>query len=256
MFQESRRLFMINSLIIGYGVIGSQLDRELKKLGSDAYDKYKNIDTRRNIVYDVAFICVNTPKTKTELNDISEVRNALLENEADLFIIKSAILPTVSEQLTKETGKQIVISPEYYGVTQHSSNYDFDFTILGGEIENTSKAQQILQTVYDARHRFYHVPFREAELVKYMENSWLAYKVSFMHQFKDIADRYDVNYDRLRELFILDPRVHPSNTFVYNDHEWWESHCYDKDIPAIAEANDAQLLLDLIKFNEKRKPKK
>src|SRR5699024_5550995 len=111
MFQESRRLFMINSLIIGYGVSGSQLDRELKKLDSDAYDKYKNIDTRRHIVYDVPFLCVKPPTAKTELNDISDVRHASFEAEPDLSIIKAAILPTVFEQSTKETCKQIVISP-------------------------------------------------------------------------------------------------------------------------------------------------
>ena len=80
---------MINSLIIGYGVVGKNLDEEIKALESDIYDKYKRIDGKRNITYDVAFICVDTPYTDDRVNDVKEVQNALMENEADLFIIKS-----------------------------------------------------------------------------------------------------------------------------------------------------------------------
>ena len=244
---------MINSLIIGYGVVGKNLDEEIKALESDIYDKYKRIDGKRNITYDVAFICVDTPYADDRANDIEEVKNALMENEADLFIIKSTILPGTAETLEVVTGKNIVLSPEYYGSTQHANNFDFAFTILGGDQVNTVKAQQILQHCYDARHKFHHVSFLEAEIVKYMENSWLGYKVSFMHQFKDICDNHGVPYEKVRELFILDPRVNPSHTFVYNDNQYWSSHCLDKDIPAIAETENADLLLSLIKFNETRK---
>lgn len=244
---------MINSLIIGYGIVGSNLHEEVKALDSDIYDKYKGIDKRKDIVYDVAFVCVDTPYTEDRLNDTREVKNALMENEADLFIIKSTMLPRTAETLQAETGKNIVLSPEYYGSTQHANNFEFAFTILGGEQVNTVKAQQILQHCYDARHKFYHVSFREAEIVKYMENSWLGYKVSFMHQFKDICDNHDVPYEKVRELFVLDPRVNPSHTFVYDDSQYWSSHCLDKDIPAIAESEKADLLLSLIEFNKKRK---
>ena len=86
-----------------------------------------------------------------------------------------------------------------------------------------------------------------------MENSWLATKVSFCCQFFDIAEKEGVNYEELRELFILDPRVNPSHTFVYRDHPYWESHCLDKDVPAIAITEDAELLKAVIEFNEKKK---
>lgn len=244
---------MINSLIIGYGVVGSNLHEEVKVLDSDIYDKYKGIDERKDKAYDVAFICVDTPYTDERVNDTNEVQNALMENEADLFIIKSAILPGTAETLEVVTGKNIVVSPEYYGSTQHANNFDFAFTILGGDQVNTVKAQQILQHCYDARHQFHHVSFLESEIVKYMENSWLGYKVSFMHQFKDICDNHDVPYEKVRELFVLDPRVNPSHTFVYDDNQYWSSHCLDKDIPAIAESENAELLLSLIRFNESRK---
>jgi len=243
----------MSNLIIGYGIVGQNLRKELNAVEFDIYDKYKGIDERKEKIYDVAFICVDTPYTEDSINDTQEVYNALIDNEADLFIIKSAVLPETTEMLARKTGKQIVNSPEYYGSTQHANNYDFNFTILGGDIENTTKAQQFLQYCYDANHRFYHVSYLEAEIVKYMENSWLGYKVSFMHQFSDICKSHGVPYEKVRELFILDPRVNPSHTFVYDEHPYWSSHCLDKDIPAIAGSENAPLLKELIKFNTKRK---
>ena len=95
-----------------------------------------------------------------------------------------------------------------------------------------------------------------AELAKYMENSWLATKVSFCVQFYQLAEKLGVSYEELREIFILDPRVNPSHTFVYDDHPYWSSHCLDKDVAAIANSEKAEFLLDLIKYNEACKKKR
>ena len=115
------------------------------------------------------------------------------------------------------------------------------------------EVQQLLQNVYDARHTFRIVDSKTAELVKYMENCWLATKVSFCTQFYDISKNIGVDYEELRELFILDPRVNPSHTFVYDDHPYWSSHCLNKDVPAIAKLTNAELLKNIIEFNEKHK---
>lgn len=251
---ESRLGPASDVLIIGCGTVGSNLSRELSALKPHLYDKYKGIDTRQpGKKYALAFICVDTPSTDESLCDISEVRNAILENDADLYVIKSTVLPGTTEKLSAETGKNIVFSPEYYGGTQHCNNYTFDFTILGGRKEDCRKVIQLLQKVYDGRHRFRITDSKTAELVKYMENSYLAMKVSFCSQFFEIAEKLGISYEELRELFVLDPRVEPSHTFIYRDKPYWDSHCLNKDVPAIADALDAPLLKSVIKYNESKK---
>ena len=241
----------MNVLIIGVGTVGRNLTGELEALQPQLYDKYKNIDTRQGgVCYDAAFVCVDTPGANC---DISEVRRAIMEHDADVFVIKSTVLPGTTERLSRETGKTVIFSPEYYGGTQHCNNFRFPFTILGGEKEACVKMVQILQRVYDGTHSFRITDARTAELVKYMENSYLAMKVSFCQQFYDIAGKAGVYYEELRELFVLDPRVEASHTFVYRDRPYWDSHCLNKDVPAIAKAYDAPLLLDMIAFNEARK---
>lgn len=247
---------MTNVLIVGYGVVGHNLAKELCGLNPDIYDKYKTeFNTKRNIKYEFCFICVDTPYIDENTPcDITAVKEALEENDAEIYIIKSTVLPGTTYKLNVHyPHKYIIFSPEYYGGTQHCNNFEFNFTILGGEKEACLKVQQLLQQVYDARHTFHIVDSTTAELAKYMENAWLATKVSFCNQFYDISKQAGVNYETLRELFILDPRVNPSHTFVYADHPYWSSHCLNKDVPAIAEAADAELLKAIIAFNAKRK---
>lgn len=246
---------MKNILIVGYGNVGRNLKREWSALNIDVFDKYKpEENTKRDIQYDIAVICVDTPYVSSEnVCETKEVENAIRDNAADIYIIKSTVLPGTTDRLCKETGKRILFSPEYYGTTHFTNNYTFDFTILGGDKEAAKTVAQELQTVYDGRHKFFFPDAKTAELCKYMENAFLATKVSFCQEFFEIAEKIGVNYEELRELFVADPRVDNSQTYVFRDHPYWKSHCYDKDVPAIAETYDAKLLKAVIEFNERQK---
>ena len=242
---------MKSVLIIGYGIVGHNLAEDLEKLQPDIYDI--KLEDHRKPQYDFAFVCIDTPRMDEIDAPIDDLVDVINSNNADIFIIKSTILPGSTDQLKEITGKRIIFSPEYYGGTQHCNNFDFSFTILGGDKKDCLQVQQLLQNVYDARHSFHIVDSKTAELLKYMENSWLATKVSFCSQFYNIAQQCGVDYETLRELFILDPRINPSHTFVYDEHPYWDSHCLNKDVPTIANAFDAELLKAIINFNEKQK---
>ena len=230
---------MRDVLIIGYGVVGKNLEKELAALQPDVYDKYLKTGFSE-FHYKLAFVCVPA----------SEIRTAIKENSADLYILKSAILPGTTDLLREETGERIIYSPEYRGATVHN-DCQFDFTILGGERADCLKAIRILQRAYDGGHQFHMTDAKTAELVKYMENAFLATKVSFCCQFWEIARQIGVDYPELRELFILDPRVNPSHTFVFDDYPYWNTLCLNNDVTAIADAYDAELLKSVIAYNKK-----
>lgn len=237
----------MRTLIVGYGTVGRNLCEELGGLFPHVYDKNVPHLDERDGRYDVAFVCVDTPLADGRL-DVTEVRNAILENDADVFVVKSTVPVGTTDMLREETGKRIVFSPEYYGSTPHSKNYDFDFTTLGGPREDCVPVVQLLQNVYDGRHRFEMTDARTAELAKLMENAWIATKVSFCNQFADIAEMEGVCYEELRELFLMDPRVSPAHTFVKRGSRGWDSHCLNKDVPEAA--RDAPFLQAVIAYNE------
>ncbi len=242
-----------NCLIIGYGVVGRNLDNELKKLNMDVYDKYKSeVTTKKDIKYDFGFICVDTPLVNGAVDD-TEVWNAIKENDCEIYVIKSTCPVGTVDKIIKETGKRVVFSPEYYGGTQHCNNFEFDFTILGGHVEDCVAVQQLLQKVYDGRHVFHIVDAKTAEMAKFMENAWLATKVSFCCDFYRACEKAGVNYEQLRELFVADPRVNPSHTFVYKDSPYFDSHCLNKDVPSVANQFDMPLLKEVLRINDIQK---
>ena len=135
---------MLNVLIIGYGVVGNNLENEIKSLSPDIIDKYKPEDNKISKSsseegYDLAFVCVNTPFIDDgDPCDYSEVINAINENkdkmkEDGVFVIKSTILPGTTELVKEETKQNVIFSPEYYGSTQHNNNFEFDYTVLAGD---------------------------------------------------------------------------------------------------------------------------
>lgn len=244
---------MRNVLIMGYGIVGHNLAEEIKDIKPDIVDKYKTeFNTIKDIHYDLGFICVDTPLKDDKL-DISEVIKCLYDYDCEIFCIKSTVPVGTVDLLTKETGKKIVFSPEYAGNTKNCNNYSFDYTILGGDKKLCEEVVQTMLPCYDGRHSFRIVEPKVAELTKFMENSFLATKVSFCNSFFNVCEQENINYSELRELFLLDPRVNPSHTFVYQDSPYWDSHCLNKDVRAIASQYDMPFLQDLIKFNENQK---
>ena len=71
-----------------------------------------------------------------------------------------------------------------------------------------------------------------------MENCLHYNQVTFANEFYRIAKTFGVSYPELRELFVCDSRVSPANTYVYDHQPYWDSHCYNKDIPAIIIASE------------------
>lgn len=248
-------------LIVGMGVTGENVYVELSHaFEPDTYDiKFPNKE-RRYDKYGFIFICVDTPYISKEnpcdISAIKDVINTWKDSLAPdgIFVLKSTVLPHQIEQLIDEVPQgRLVYSPEYYGATQHCNNFDFNYTILGGNMYACYAVQQMLQNVYDARHQFRIVDPKVASIAKYMENAYLAMKVSFCNQFADICKEEGIHYEDVRELFILDPRVNPSHTFVYDDKPYWDSHCLNKDVKAIAETQNAVLLKNIITFNNIKK---
>ena len=243
-------------LIVGIGNIGSILYKEYAKLEPDRYDPYKGyFEKIDDMIYDIAFICVDTPMRADGSCDTSQVETALNETESEIYVIRSTVPPTTTQKLVEKTGKRIVFAPEFYGTTQHCdpNSFDYNFMILGGKKEWCQSVIQVLQNVYDARYRFLMTDSTTAELTKYFANTMLAAKVSLCVQFWDIANQFGVSYEEMRELLLNDSRFNRAHTFVYGEHPYWDSHCFNKDLLAVTKFADAPLVKNVIDYNNKCK---
>ena len=218
-------------VIIGYGIVGHNVSKIFPD--ADIHDPVKQrfADGKR---YDFGIICVPTEMAPDGSCNTSVVRKVieLWGGVCETLILRSTVPPGFTEQY-----QNIVFQPEYYGATQHANDNNYDFIILGGEEEPRNKAAELYKEIHTGNLRINKTDSTTAEIVKYMENSWLATKVTFCNEFYRIAEAFGRDYDQVREMFLLDPRVNRSHTFVYREHPFYDSHCLNKDIPAIISAS-------------------
>ena len=242
-------------LIVGYGNIGKHIYAEFRVLKPDIYDPYiPEYSVKQNKHYDIAFICVPTDMWSDGSCNTSDVLRAVLETEADIIVIKSTVPPGTTYRMISLTGKQIIFSPEHYGVTQHCKT-DPGFVVLGGKKDLCATVAESYYKVKNGYYRIYFTDPATAELSKYMLNSFLALKVTFCNEFADLAEKFSISYPELRELFVADERISPSHTFVYPDKPYYDSHCFNKDVPALVSfaEGDAPLMACLNQINLSKK---
>lgn len=210
---------------------------------------------------DVAFVCVPTNMKEDGSCDTSIVEEVVSWIECDLIILRSTVPPGTVDRLVQETGKHIVMNPEYVGeTTDHPLNDTSKrgFVILGGEKEATEKAFQVYQKVYNASVRFMRCSAKESEVIKYTENSFIGTYVTFCNDMARVARTFGVEWSVVREGFLMDPRMTPFWTFVYPDKPGFDGKCIPKDMNAIVQASteagyDPEFLRAVLENNERIK---
>ena len=225
-------------LIVGYGNIGNHMHKELENAGDiDIYDKYIDKYSKVKIpkTYDFTFICVPTDMRGDGSCDFSIVKESIdkFACQTKVFVIKSTIPVGCTEYLRNVCAyNPIVFSPEYYGTTRHADPSP-NFLVLAGERKYTEQVAQLYYSVKTKDFRITFTDFRTAELAKYMENCFLGLKVTFCAEFAKLAEKFGISYPELREIFVLDPRMGDSHTFINPEQPYYDSHCLNKDIPAL-----------------------
>lgn len=216
---------------------------------------------------EAVLICVPTEMKEDGSADTSIVEHVIRTIEAPLFIIKSTIPPGTTKRLAKETGKNLVFSPEYIGEGKYhmpvwkgyphpTDMRQHNFFIFGGDREDTQKAIQVFLPIAGPDAFFAQTDPTTAELTKYMENSWGATKVTFANEFYEIAEVFGVQYEELRELFLLDKRTERIHTAVFRDKRGFGGKCFPKDVNAIVKVTEKagyipELLKEVLSSNKK-----
>jgi UDPglucose 6-dehydrogenase len=242
--------------IIGHGVVGKNMKKIFNE--ADIIDPPIGLYPDPLICYDLAFICVPTPPRQDGSCDTSIVEKAIIANRANVFCIKSTIPPGTTDGLAVKTAHALVFSPEFFGATQHANAVDYDFVILGGPRTHTAVVAEAYKAIVPASFRIVKTNAVTAELVKYAENSFLAMKVTFFDEFYRLAENIGIDIDEFREVLLNDPRIGRSHSFTYRDHPWYDSHCLNKDVPAIIQEAARRgvsmpLLRAIVDVNEKHK---
>ena len=231
--------------IVGYGFVGKAVEFGFKNETNDImivdpYQGHHNIDALREFKPEYIFVCVPTPMEDDGSVNSNIIQNVvgLLEDEtfrSSTVIIKSTITPNIIKTLCQN--RRFVYNPEF--LTERNAFDDFlnpDFHILGGHPEYTKRVKNLYRFNSNCNPAPYHyMTPEEASLAKYGINSFLALKVVWFNQWKDLADGVGARYNVVSSAIAADPRIGSSHMKVpgLDGKKGYGGSCFPKDTSAI-----------------------
>lgn len=187
-------------------------------------------------------VCVDTP-TVDGCTDLSSVREAVERLPCQRILLKSTVPPGTTEALAATYGREICYWPEYIGQSSYYNPYfpariqDVPFVVLGGPPLLRSWFIDVLLPILGPTKTYFQCTGREAELIKYVENSYFATKITFVNEMRRVAEAFGVDWHTVREGWLLDPRVERMHTAAFRDAPGFGGACLPKDVQAIVGAS-------------------
>ncbi len=214
---------------------------------------------------DFILICIPTPTVIYQrLGPLMEIVSKLFGYEyKGIVVIKSTILPFSIKEIFKlySNNLDLLYSPEFLlEQDPYGSLCKSKFHVIGrnGWNVTATKYGDLLLSTEQLRYSqaFYSEP-EEAAMMKYVINSFLAMKVTFMNEWYEIAKKENVDWAILQSLFLLDERIGNSHTYVPNRNEFgFGGSCLPKDLEALTtEYRDLKFLPAVQKANNKFREK-
>ena len=210
--------------IIGQGYVGTAIKVGFESYYDlETYDKFSTAKSTCNLPdlvaeCEVIFVCVPTPMNRdgschTDIvecvvRDIDKWASRYHKDINPIVVIKSTIPPGTTDRLNKKyKNVSVIFNPEFLS----EANFIEDFknqtrVVLGGTRKGTNLLRQIYSKVFPTAH-IIKTGSITAEMVKYMTNAYLATKVSFSNEIKQICDKLDIDYDKVVEYATLDERL-------------------------------------------------
>jgi len=183
---------------------------------------------RSNII----FLCVNTPMNKDGSCNTGILEKIIGEfdnvgfDEKKIVVVKSTVYPGFTAMMNKRLTNpnlSIVFNPEF--LTEANFIEEFknqNRIVLGGPEESVNFVVDMYQKIFPDVDRWETGIFSPcahylctdsttAEMVKYSANSFLATKVSFFNEIKQISDKLDVDFVELISYIVYDKRIGKSH---------------------------------------------
>lgn len=266
----------MNIGIIGYGVVGKAITHAFQdKCSAIIYDpQYREYsDSIATVVRssEFVFIAVPTPmknwrggpfdskiidKVMAEIASeyIYQTDRQFNKPNLPIIIIESAVIPgKIKEYINNYPQIKLVVCPEYLTEKDPIGRFvNPDCRILGGDRVNAEHVQNLFEKFSICKPcKVGYCDAIGAAVIKYMENSFLALKVSFMNQFYDLlqASGSETPWETIAEIFHFDPRMGNSHYHVpgHDGDRGYGGKCLVKDTNAICcYARDLGINLSLI----------
>lgn len=244
--------------IIGLGHVGSITSDALEpRCRIVSYDERDGGDYpfTELATSDFIIICVSTPALPTGAADLVQVHAAFRAlPPAVPVILRSTVPPGTTVELMATYGREVVFWPEYIGEIRFTvDTWDrlmrSPFQIFGARRSPVLLAWlDLVAETFGPLVRLHQLHPTEAEVVKYMENCYFAVKTTFVNEFRGLCDVLELDWQSVREGWLLDPRVDRDHSDAFKSAPGYGGRCLPKDVHAIlASAKEAGFDMPLLR---------
>tara|TARA_B100001248_G_C27394796_1_gene464788 strand:- start:354 stop:1181 length:828 start_codon:yes stop_codon:yes gene_type:complete len=228
--------------IIGQGFVGNAVFQKFKKFFEiKTYDldpNKSNSSFDEVCVCDYIFLCLPTPMNNDGSCNTSIVESVIKkidERNETVLIVKSTIPPGTTDYWNKIFKSKIVFNPEF--LTEKNAVNDYNNQnriIIGGDAGLIKKIKPIFSKIFPKATIILSLA-KEAEMVKYLTNNFLAVKISFANEIYHLCKFMDINFDNVIQVAKIDNRLGNSHWRVpgHDGDLGFGGHCFPKDINAI-----------------------
>lgn len=198
---------------------------------------------------EITILCVGTPSTLNghlNLENICETARQIGESLASkkdfhIVVIRSTVLPGTNESVSRiiedASGKKknrdfaVISNPEF--LREGSAVEDYynpPVTVLGSENEY---ALDVITRMYEGISApVMRVDVKVAEIIKYVNNSFHALKVSFANEVGNICKKLEIDSHEVMKLFCMDDKLNLSSYYLKPGFAYGGS-CLPKDLKAL-----------------------
>ena len=197
---------------------------------------------------DISIIAVGTPSShdgKLNLDYIYRVAKNIgiaidKKKSFHTIVIRSTVIPGTAEEVAKiiennsnkiyELDFSIVVNPEF--LREGTSIYDYynpPITVVGS---SNIKSKEIISSIYkDLPGELVLIDIRTAEILKYVNNSFHALKVSFANEVGNVCKELSIDSQKVMEILCKDKKLNISSYYLKPGFAFGGS-CLPKDLKA------------------------
>ncbi|HEX8056053.1 MAG TPA: nucleotide sugar dehydrogenase [Novosphingobium sp.] len=199
---------------------------------------------------DIAIVCVGTPSGADGAHNMSfiaqvtrSIASALKQDRATPLTVayRSTMRPGTTQLMIEPIFRsfldnstdrvvELVYNPEFLREATAIKDYFHPPKIVIGTMDGTpSPNMDALHTGIEAP--VFHVGIREAEITKFIDNSWHALKVAFANEVGRVCQNLDISAQQVHEIFVSDTKLNISAYYMRPGNAFGGS-CLPKDVRA------------------------
>jgi len=226
--------------IIGLGVVGTAIKNGFEKLGHTilCHDLKLNSKVEDTIDAEIIFLCVPTPQGDDGSCDTSIITAVIQELEQlkykGIIAIKSTVECGFTQQtINTFTELTICFVPEFLRERCAEDDFINNHNLLAVGTHD----KFVFEKLVEAHGRYPKDTVKlkptEAEILKYYNNMFAAYKIIFANIMSEVCGKLDCDYTTVKDAFVKFGRCKDTYLDVNENLKGYGGKCLPKDVKAM-----------------------